>query len=121
MVIQDLDPGLSYSVSVAANNPAGRGSYSDEITVGCKRLNCLICMCPPPRTHAIRPLILGMCARRRESLETILHVSKDSITSHIAVFENCRFQLFLSGRFVCQEWVVSCNMCINHNVCADIA
>ena len=33
IVIQDLDPGLSYSVSVAA---AGRGSYSDDVTVGCK-------------------------------------------------------------------------------------
>ena len=36
VVIQDLDPGLSYSVSVAANNAAGRGSYSDDVTVGCK-------------------------------------------------------------------------------------
>ena len=42
VVIQDLDPGLSYSVSVAANNAAGRGSYSDEITVGCKWLNISI-------------------------------------------------------------------------------
>ena len=38
VVIQDLDPGLSYSVSVAANNAAGRGSYSDDVTVGCKWL-----------------------------------------------------------------------------------
>ena len=36
VVIRDLDPGLSYAVSVAANNAAGRGSYSDDITVGCK-------------------------------------------------------------------------------------
>ena len=36
VVIQDLDPGLSYSASVAANNDAGRGSYSDDVTVGCK-------------------------------------------------------------------------------------
>ena len=36
VVIQDLDPGLSYSASVAANNDAGSGSYSDDVTVGCK-------------------------------------------------------------------------------------
>ena len=36
MVIQDLDPGHSYSASVAANNDAGRGSYSDDVNVGCK-------------------------------------------------------------------------------------
>ena len=36
LVIQDLDPGLSYSVSVAANNAAGRGNYTDDVTVGCK-------------------------------------------------------------------------------------
>jgi hypothetical protein len=33
VVIRDLDPGRRYSVSVAANNAAGRGDYSDEVTV----------------------------------------------------------------------------------------
>ena len=36
LVISDLDPVLSYSVSVAANNAAGRGNFSNKVTVGCK-------------------------------------------------------------------------------------
>ena len=36
VVISDLDPVTSYSLAVAANNAAGIGSYSEEITVGCK-------------------------------------------------------------------------------------
>lgn len=33
LVIQDLNPFLSYSVSVAATNAAGMGDYSSEVTV----------------------------------------------------------------------------------------
>ena len=36
VAIQDLDPSHSYSASVTANNDAGRGSYSDDVNVGCK-------------------------------------------------------------------------------------
>ena len=36
LVIQDLNPFLSYSVSVAATNAAGMGDYSSEVTVGGK-------------------------------------------------------------------------------------
>lgn len=36
VVIQDLNPVLNYSVSVAANTVAGRGNYSNEVSVGCK-------------------------------------------------------------------------------------
>ena len=38
LVIHDLDLGLRYTVSVAANNAAGRGNYTDEVTVECKYL-----------------------------------------------------------------------------------
>ena len=36
VVVQDLQPGLRYSVSVAANNAGGRGDYTSEVTVECK-------------------------------------------------------------------------------------
>jgi hypothetical protein len=36
MVIWNLDPGVSYSISVAANNGAGRGNYTNEVIVECK-------------------------------------------------------------------------------------
>ena len=36
LVIQDLDPLLSYSISVAATNAAGMGDYSNEVTVESK-------------------------------------------------------------------------------------
>lgn len=35
-MIQDLDPFLSYSVSVAAINAAGMGDYSNEVTLESK-------------------------------------------------------------------------------------
>ena len=38
VVVWDLEPGLRYSVSVAANNAAGRGTYTEEVTVECKCL-----------------------------------------------------------------------------------
>ena len=34
--ISELNPGLSYAVSVAAENREGRGNFSEEITVGCR-------------------------------------------------------------------------------------
>ena len=34
--ILGLDPGISYAVSVAAENKAGRGNFSMEVTVGCE-------------------------------------------------------------------------------------
>ena len=42
--ISGLDPGLSYAVSVAAGNRAGRGNFSMEITVECKSQchNCVV-------------------------------------------------------------------------------
>ena len=40
VVIRDLDPGRRYSVSVAAN-AAGRGDYSDEVTVECEHFFCV--------------------------------------------------------------------------------
>ena len=36
LVVEDLEPGLRYSVSVAANNAAGRGNYTNNVTVECK-------------------------------------------------------------------------------------
>ena len=36
VVIWNLDPGVSYSISVAANNGAGRGNYTKEVIVECK-------------------------------------------------------------------------------------
>ena len=36
VVIHDLDPGLRYSLSVAANYDAGKGNYTEEVTVECK-------------------------------------------------------------------------------------
>ena len=41
VVIRDLDPGHIYSVSVAAKNAAGRGDYSNEVTVECKHCFCV--------------------------------------------------------------------------------
>ena len=35
-VISQLDPRVSYGVSVAAKNRAGRGVYSDEVVTECK-------------------------------------------------------------------------------------
>ena len=36
VVIHDLDPGLRYSLSVAANYDAGRGNYTEEVAVECE-------------------------------------------------------------------------------------
>ena len=36
VTIDGLDPTLTYKVAVAANTASGRGSFSEEITVGCK-------------------------------------------------------------------------------------
>ena len=38
VVVRDIDPGLRYSVSVAANNATGRRNYTQEVTVECKCL-----------------------------------------------------------------------------------
>ena len=81
VVVQDLQPGLRYSVSVAANNAGGRGDYTSEVTVQCKCSSVFAIICSPllyPLTHDI-----------------------------FAVTEHSGFQLFLSGPIVCDEWRVS--------------
>ena len=42
VVLRDLDPNFSYSISVVAMNGAGRGNYTDEVTVDCK---CFVSEC----------------------------------------------------------------------------
>lgn len=38
-VISDLDPRLSYAVSVAVSNEGGAGNFSEEIVIGCELWN----------------------------------------------------------------------------------
>ena len=52
VVIHDLDPLLSYSISVAATNAAGMGDYSNEVTVESKcffkiKVLCINMCCIP--------------------------------------------------------------------------
>ena len=79
LVVQGLEPGLKYSVSVAANNAAGRGNYTNNITVECK--------CSSVFASSL------YCA--------LIYI--------FTVTEHSGFQLFLSGPvgFVCDGWRVS--------------
>ena len=87
MVIRDLNPVTSYSVSVAANNEAGRGNFTKEVTVGCK---------------------FDWANFGQFHISAWVFILLDSFL-YYAVFENCNFKLFLSGHIICQQWVVSCH------------
>ena len=55
-------------------------------------------------------LLVGATSATRLLLDVrALEMSSDCLmcVSALLVFENCNFQLFLTGHIICQEWVVS--------------
>lgn len=82
LVIQDLNPFLSYSVSVAATNAAGMGDYSSEVMVEGK--------------ISLHVLIL---------INIYLYTISAVLESHFEFF-----QIFFSGSINCKEWIVSLYM-----------